>query len=101
MDEHLFLLGMNLDHCQKLVDSRLRNIKILENQKTKMGMHCPGYVQRQLEDEKQEILKIVGGVRRYQYKLKENEAKCGINTAPEVLMEIEDCEKWLTKNRLS
>lgn len=81
-------------HEIKLIEIHRRNIKHLRAQKAKLGLHCPPHIKNQLDSEKKSVAELEGVLRRRRQLLLEKAALKGINTDPEISIEIEDINKY-------
>lgn len=78
----------------KLITIHKRNVEILNAQKARLGLHCPLYLETQLEHEINAIKELEDTLRRRLHALLEKAAVYGISADPSISIEIEDIQKY-------
>ena len=91
----------SLKHLISLYKIHRRNWQTLKQKEAHYAsskMEFPVHLQHQLEDEYDSMVEHKNKLVDYKSSLQEEQARKGINTPPEVLMDIEDIDKILKEH---
>jgi hypothetical protein len=86
-------------HEIKLITIHRRNLKYLAEQKAQLGEFLPIYIKNQINSNEEYIAELETTLKRRLQNLMEKAALKGINTEPEVSIEIEDIQEYFKENK--
>jgi hypothetical protein len=86
-------------HELKLISIHKRNLLHLQKQKAQLGEFLPVYIQNQIDTNEESIAELETTLKRRLQMLLEKAALKGINTDPEISIEIEDIQAYFKENQ--
>jgi hypothetical protein len=82
----------------KLIAIHKKNLQHLSWQKAQLGEFLPVYIQNQIDSNNESIAELEKSLKRRLQMLLEKAAVKGLNTDPEILIEIEDIQEYFKEN---